>query len=1147
MKRGNTPTALSAIKGAVPPSEYDHVVGWINFKPKVRRVLFPALFGAEVYQLQRYLAPEPTDLARELAWASAVLVPHVQKIRKFVAGQQSFLRSLLRGDFDQVTASLEMIKKAVGDSLWGTFSEVAALQLNAGLEAQKVFVKVIRDRAPAQNVAAFLVHQVSERNEPTVALSSFRANVNAALAASGPATTSLPAVLRYYMLGQLPDTSTDLARLLAAGTNGSGCGYYGLLLDVCRAVAALRLPEAAPARDALERLSGIGDCRAGYVGFALTAEQQTNSPGKATQLSVRTQSTPEQQQACTVYDSLLRDDATARELVKEAYALSPDAPEWLELSMRCSNGVGSGASLLQAVPARLRVLATRVGDTHAAVDWLAKLALNIRGLPWATAIDAYVAASAWRHPEPVPSAETMYFLANLPPTIPWFHKFAPAPVAGSYRVAPDQAARCLVGMQLLESLGDANQTVEPCLEDVSALEQELAAAQFAYRRENYSDAAEIAHRCIAVLDPLCEARAVQLAAWSLLRAGKFSESVGLITDALLRNEHLAEVCPLRELAAAIPMGQRVLLASSVTLGVFYDFVASAFGIAYDAHRKDAFEDYLASRGVKRPSQLPDDADGTNTAQFVYYLRYLCVPAILQTSTGGYRNDSELSEERLVICSRLIRLDPANTGVYEDEIKSIIRETTIGKRVRELDQSRVYVDVGGVRAAAITRVAEPYRRYVEFVRHGLAVASDVSEEELAAAIRAIRQGESSPLDLLSLPSNEAANLLTAILAEIADLYFLSPAHGLERYLSTRIRHGVLEGTLRTPLAEANIVTPLVRATNSYEPNAHWLTVLGLADTVFGEKARGYFAAFSREFDDLTRRIRTDWVRAARTGGSHDALFRYEITPTSVRIIAAEFTPPVALDLFVDIVLAGMRISLDEMLPRVRQAIAEQAKGEATRLLVTLQEDIHGVCDAAGTGSAPFDHAITTARTAVQRAFDHVAAWFQPSPSTLTEPFTLELAVDVAVRSVQAVYPDFLAETKTFGMPAEWTGRYSTFLPSVVDVLFPALQNAGAHGERGTATATVELHHALDSTRVVIGNHLRPGEDVVALTWRLDRIRDEQVRGSHISAVAGEGGTGLHKLYSNLETMFENPGLEFGVSDTGDMFFVEFTLPVPTDLE
>jgi hypothetical protein len=85
---------------------------------------------------------------------------------------------------------------------------------------------------------------------------------------------------------------------------------------------------------------------------------------------------------------------------------------------------------------------------------------------------------------------------------------------------------------------------------------------------------------------------------------------------------------------------------------------------------------------------------------------------------------------------------------------------------------------------------------------------------------VAEGDLASLMALSLPKNEMDDLFQAMIINLRDEFISSAEHGLDGYLSVRIRHGTLVSQLRSPLEAANLITKKHSETGAYYSNEHW---------------------------------------------------------------------------------------------------------------------------------------------------------------------------------------------------------------------------------------------------------------------------------------------------------------------------------------
>src|SRR5207253_2252884 len=162
-----------------------------------------------------------------------------------------------------------------------------------------------------------------------------------------------------------------------------------------------------------------------------------------------------------------------------------------------------------------------------------------------------------------------------------------------------------------------------------------------------------------------------------------------------------------------------------------------------------------------------------------------------------------------VCRMLLEMDPEYAESYRTEIKDILRRLMIQKRIREIEQSKIFVDVEGLKNKLKKTMKESFSRYLSFLKSNVqpSTQSDVKD-----AIQLASLGSLDKLIKLSLPENEVTDIFQRMVVEFRDQFVSSTEHGLDGYLSVRIRHGTLEGQLRRPLEAANLITQRDSITN-----------------------------------------------------------------------------------------------------------------------------------------------------------------------------------------------------------------------------------------------------------------------------------------------------------------------------------------------
>src|SRR5690606_22709336 len=99
-------------------------------------------------------------------------------------------------------------------------------------------------------------------------------------------------------------------------------------------------------------------------------------------------------------------------------------------------------------------------------------------------------------------------------------------------------------------------------------------------------------------------------------------------------------------------------------------------------------------------------------------------------------------------------------LYRQELLAVTKELTVQQGLQTIDGSRVHVDIDSLRVSLRRDLAESYNRYMSLVKQGIGVS-----ENFDAVLRDIAKQEGQPKYLLSMPQNEADELLFTMIRQV----------------------------------------------------------------------------------------------------------------------------------------------------------------------------------------------------------------------------------------------------------------------------------------------------------------------------------------------------------------------------------------------
>jgi hypothetical protein len=372
-------------------------------------------------------------------------------------------------------------------------------------------------------------------------------------------------------------------------------------------------------------------------------------------------------------------------------------------------------------------------------------------------------------------------------------------------------------------------------------------------------------------------------------------------------------------------------------------------------------------------------------------------------------------------------------------------------------------------------------------------------------------------------------------QIRDQYVGNPDYGLDKYLSVRIRHGTFTAHLRSPIEDARLITSKDLGGSGYRPNEYWPAQLLPYDAWRRQELSQRLTDFSSAYDELLDRTKALLTVSKDAKGA--GLFGFGLTPRAVSTLEAVVVhDDTSCEVFVDRVISLCDELLEDSLTRIRELLARDFKDQASLLLDQLSADVESF----GTNASTLVNAIGQASVALRVTADRVQDWFSRSAGAMSEPFTLDEAVEISRQAALRISRGFVLESETAAV--EGLRFKGVLMFPLIDVLFIVMDNVIKHsGIYPRPIARLRAWRGEGCVRIRCENPLGPGISAIQVRKRFDARMQAAGSTEGAAAVAREGGTGLYKLARIVSNDLAAQGeYEFGVDDK-DVAFVEVAIP------
>jgi hypothetical protein len=334
------------------------------------------------------------------------------------------------------------------------------------------------------------------------------------------------------------------------------------------------------------------------------------------------------------------------------------------------------------------------------------------------------------------------------------------------------------------------------------------------------------------------------------------------------------------------------------------------------------------------------------------------------------------------------------------------------------------------------------------------------------------------------------------------------YGLDSYLSTRIRHGVLSGQLRSPFTADDLITQRTPQ-GEYARNERWED--WIAEN-FGNSLAGQveqrLREFSRDADRVIDAFRSERMQV-KTQADDRGLFDYvySIEEHGQQVWHAS----VEAENYIEYMRAMFKIVYDRTAQNLQQ-IARYVRGELAddfhKLLRVLTRDLHELSPTLTHGS--LGNAIRQCGLALQNNLEATASWFAPNAERGAITVDLEVLGLAVIDTVSKMYPAYelrIVNNTTSGLLVE-----GYLLLSLWDVVLILLDNCVRHSGMTLVRGHLRFARSGDYISLEVRNEVANG--IGALEKVASSLSIPSTEWKASSAVRSEGGSGYYKLHKIL---------------------------------
>ena len=518
--------------------------------------------------------------------------------------------------------------------------------------------------------------------------------------------------------------------------------------------------------------------------------------------------------------------------------------------------------------------------------------------------------------------------------------------------------------------------------------------------------------------------------------------------------------------------------------------------------------YCKYENVNYPSELFSKLQRQNSEKVKLFYTILLHDDIL---FYHYRLKSTIDvlDEKLKIISFLRNQYP-DEKQYAERYTELMHELIAYRGMKKLDDSKIYVNQDDILKYELKNITDLYDRFHKLVANTtgkvyfLVDTIDWSNDEMLT-------------NATSYSDNAVAEVSTQLFSVIRRA-FLKSRFGLGTYLSTRIRHGVFEGELRSCLERLNLVYKTAGV--QYVPTVYWKHEFHL-DGNISRQLNDSIISFSRSIDALISNFK-DSVIQIHVDENDPSIgdFNYELSSKEIcQAMTRIDKESSSAEDFCNRVMEYLWQITEKCLTEIRRKIHDELRPTFITYIRDLQNHICSLSSHQHL-KHELDSTINNALEELSGRLAKVEKWFNRQTAKF-EDFQLEDHINMAINTIgNYTGVDYELKANLRNARHYLLAEYN---PSMFDLLTILFNNMLQYSKPES------IRHLNIDTAILPGNvqHLHFENALPDGTDENELNHIFENRLKSINSLQSEGGSGLIKALNIVKYDFGNPSNTFDI--------------------
>lgn len=610
----------------------------------------------------------------------------------------------------------------------------------------------------------------------------------------------------------------------------------------------------------------------------------------------------------------------------------------------------------------------------------------------------------------------------------------------------------------------------------------------------------------------------------LLADENYTDSVDLVVENYLENSINLRMFNTESLLNEIEKGTKnKLITSKIETLIFMK-------LEYSSKLSYFFELFLDCKNINKPTELI--IEDFSVDKVIFFFEEVCNIGVLSDQVLIFDRHEEVEIERLNILRKLIGINPSDERIYTEEISRISQDKLLRELIQKVNQSKLFVDVNRIWEEKKDSIIESIHKFLEADTQKMRYYN-LNKKEVLLEDMGKSDNEGIFYFIFETPKEKE---LRNVLNEILDFFLSNNEYGLDTYLSTRIRHGTLQGQLRSPFQKNNLITTR-KSDKSDEYIANDIMLKRINGNA--KSINKIFSDFSYKIDSLIEDVKKNWMQIKINGKNPQGMFDFDDLDLSFEELYSNVSSESSPKIIFELIIQHLWDETEKSLERIRERLKKELCDQFIELLTKLQEDLANE----QTGNNTFvNRKISECKTDVQLSIDEVSSWFErvdPSDDMKVTSFELlELCKRIRVN----ISPEF-SNVNFVSNGDEQILLSGRELPYYVDILLILIDNSIKHSSLELEELNVEMY--IENTengniKITVSNNFNNNilnEINESIEVIKNKLSSSKKQSSELVKV--EGGSGYLKIYKVIKYDLEAKPI-IDVSQKDNIFFSQIEI-------